>query len=530
MAKQTARFSRRSLRLIQTLPVVVLTLALTLGAGQVWTVRAERSGAYGAAAAALAGGDLVTARDGFADLGDYRDAAQRLAQVNVALAPYESAYEEARTAVAEGRFDDAIARLVTVVRDLPSYEPATMLLDDARAQRRENLLNDATRAEQDGDWLAVERALTAVAADDPTDTEIAARLAGVRRDHAPLVYARDGVVYVAGPDGGDERAVSPPMDATWPTWNPERTQIAFIQRHPGGAALDGTLQVVNLDGSNPRAMAERAMPFYWPSWSPDGTKIAFVSASDFDEERNEGKITLHIVDLDTGVESDVTGDRLPHAFSPSWSPDGAKIAFVSDRLQRRRDGSLRAVDGEVYLLDVATGALTDVSQGRMIDEAWISWSPAGDELLIFTIPDNWNNPRQSQIFLLDPVTTDLVEIPTHAWELSLPVWSPDGDRFAYVEGDNVVRIWSEAGEDWVRVETDLAPFLSWSPDGSALVAASSDSRTPSYIIPVDDQFGARTPIDIGYDSSRGTGPPQWTPRTLPLAPPSTSLTGTALDA
>ncbi len=521
--------SRPTLRLVQALPVVLVAIGLALGGGRVWTARAERADTYASALNALAGGDLVAARDGFAALGDYRDATRRLDDVSVALAPYESAYQEARAAVADDRLDDAISALIPVVRDLPSYQAAIALLEDARDQRREQLLTGATTAERLGDWLTVERALATLAAEDPTDAGIASRLADVRLHHSPMLYARDGIVYVADPTGDEERAVTPPMDASWPTWSPDRSQIAFIQRHPGEGALDGTLHVVDLDGANLRPLGERAMPYYWPVWNPDGTQLAFISAADFDENRNEGRIAIHLIDLASGVETDLTGDQLPHAFSPSWSPDGSSIVFVSDRIQRRRDGSLRTVDGEVYTVDVATRTLTDVTRGRIVDEAWTSWSPTGDRLLIFTLPDDWNNPRQSQIFLLDTATTDLTEVPTHAWEIALPVWSPTGDRFAYVEGENVVRVWSEAGDDWIRVESDLAPFLTWSLDGSTLIAAANDSRSPSYLIPIDDQFGTRTPIDLGYDSSHGSGPPQWVPRTLPPALPDPSLGGTALD-
>ncbi|HEY7032515.1 MAG TPA: hypothetical protein VH482_14335 [Thermomicrobiales bacterium] len=519
---------RRALRIIQALPILLLAAGFALAADHAWTARADRAVAYAAADRAMAQGDLVAARDGFARLGTYRDADRRLSEATVALAPYQSAVEDARAAAAQNRFADAIAGLLAVVHDLPTYAPAVSLLADVRAQQRQQLEADAAAAERTGDWLAVERSLAALAAGNPTDQGVASHLAAVRRQHAPFVYARDGVVYLASPDG-DERALTPSMDASWPSWNPTRTQIAFIQRHPNGAALDGTLCVIDLDGANLRTLAERVMPFSWPSWSPDGTKIAFASAVNFDETRNDGQIALHVVDLNTGLETDLTGDRLPHADSPSWSPDGSAIAFVSFRFQRRRDGSIRRADGETYVVDVATRALTDVSQGRITDEAWVSWSPVDDRLLIFTVPDDWSNPQQSQIYLLDLATTGLTEIPTHAWELSRPYWSPDGRHFAYVEGNNVVRIWSASGEDWIRVDSDLAPFISWSIDGSALFVASDALYAPSYVLPVDDQFGARTPLTVAYDASGNNGPPQWSPRTLPPSPRSPSLTGTALD-
>ncbi|MEA2583046.1 MAG: hypothetical protein QOF33_1131, partial [Thermomicrobiales bacterium] len=141
-AGRTSAFSRRIFRLVQAAPIAVLAIALTLGASQIWTARAERAAAYATAARALANGDFIAARDGFADLGDYRDADSRFSEASAALAPYESAFDEARIATASGRFGDAIAALTPIVRELPSFQPAAILLDEARHQRREALLTE----------------------------------------------------------------------------------------------------------------------------------------------------------------------------------------------------------------------------------------------------------------------------------------------------------------------------------------------------------------------------------------------------
>lgn len=530
LPRNNRRPSHLGFRLLLAFPLAVLIGSLGIAGGQVWTARASRADAYQEAERALAAGNLIDAQRSFAELGDYRDAESRLTAIAATIAPYEAQVETARALGAAGRHADAIELLLNVVKDLPTYDDAIELLADLRLQYRDDLLDSAARAERDNNWYQVELALAALLRDDPTDATVATRLATVRQEHAAIVYARDGVVYLAEPYGGEEHALTPTMGSTWPIWSPTRDRIAFVQRDPKRNVFDGTLFVVDRDGSNLHPLAERVVPFYWPSWSPDGQQIAFASAVNFDETRDEGTIELHLVDLQTRSEIDLTGGLLPHAYSPSWSPDGSTIAFVSYRLERRRNGGVRSTDGEVYTIDLATRELTDVSMGRIEDEALLAWSPVDDRLMIFTIPDDWNNPRQSQILILDLQTTDLIEVPTHAWQLAFPTWSPDGQRLAYVEGDNVVRVWSEGRDDWVMLNTKLSPYISWSQDGTAVLAAAENPGTPSFIVPVGDQFGARTPIDLMYNGADTSGPPAWTPLTVAPEPTSHSVGGTAFDS
>src|SRR5262245_47591953 len=130
---------RRALRIVQALPILLLAAGLALTADHAWTTRTDRAVAYAAADRAMAEGDLVAARDGFAGLGTYRDADRRLSEATAALAPYQSAVEDARVAAAANRFADAIAGLLGVVHDLPTYGPALSLLADVRSQQRQQL-------------------------------------------------------------------------------------------------------------------------------------------------------------------------------------------------------------------------------------------------------------------------------------------------------------------------------------------------------------------------------------------------------
>src|SRR5262249_48265352 len=147
--------------------------------------------AYQRAEAAEAAGDYLAAIDAFQKAAGYRDAAQRRAGVLDRLVPYRDAYFAGVAALENGRYEDAIVALLPVVRDLPTYEDAAFLLERARNAWHDELVREVDRATENADWLTVERSLVSLVAADPSDRDLAGRLAEVRRDHAPLVFARD---------------------------------------------------------------------------------------------------------------------------------------------------------------------------------------------------------------------------------------------------------------------------------------------------------------------------------------------------
>jgi TolB protein len=58
-----------------------------------------------------------------------------------------------------------------------------------------------------------------------------------------------------------------------------------------------------------------------PAWSPDGARIAFVS-----EEGHQGKMDLYVMNADGSAPTRLT-EAYENVYGPTWSPDGAQIAF-----------------------------------------------------------------------------------------------------------------------------------------------------------------------------------------------------------
>lgn len=134
----------------------------------------------------------------------------------------------------------------------------------------------------------------------------------VRRAEAVLVF----VVVVLGLAASGHALGSGRLVSYWdPTWSPHGDAIAFVDR----GDTDGDLYLIEADGSNLRRLTQSSYPSgnYGarnPSWSPDGATIAFAY----------GYYGISLIHADGSGLQRITkvGDM------PAWSPGGKKIAFA----------------------------------------------------------------------------------------------------------------------------------------------------------------------------------------------------------
>jgi Tol biopolymer transport system component len=193
---------------------------------------------------------------------------------------------------------------------------------------------------------------------------------------------------------------------------PTRERIAFFHgayEEPPGTTPD--LFMANLDNTGRTRLTNDGAMEGRPAWSPDGARIAYVSTGG-------SSVALKILRLsDRRISTVYTWTTEASVATPAWSPDGTQIAFTIAPF--RYSGSYIGVIGvNGTNLRILTNGGTDRSP---------SWSPDGSRIVFSSARSN-----VSHLYIMQADGSNLIQLTNHqAWDFE-PAWSPDGSRIAYV--------------------------------------------------------------------------------------------------
>ena len=213
--------------------------------------------------------------------------------------------------------------------------------------------------------------------------------------------------------------------------------------------------VARSDGSDRRAIVDDESDDFAPQWSPDHARIAFLS-------NREGNVELYVAPADGAGPMRVTNTGVDES-QPTWSPDGRRLAYVSPDFE----GHPRVY--WLRLSDLLPNALISESSSE-IEPAW---SPEGTWVAYSSL--NRETGVSDGLFLRNPDGVNRIQL-SSAPDRD-PVWSPDGSKLAFVstrDGNQeiyVLRV-DQTGPvgQAVRVTDDPGNDFSpqWSPDGKRI--------------------------------------------------------------
>jgi Tol biopolymer transport system component len=247
--------------------------------------------------------------------------------------------------------------------------------------------------------------------------------------------------------------------------------------------------VINSDPSRQTNITHHLAEDLYPSWSPDGKKIAFTS-------NREGRTALYVMNSDGSEQRKVLNDIQEQLIS--WSPDGLSFAFSRKDLEHT----------DLYLANADGGNIVRLAN----DAAGPQWSPDGRSIVFVQDRDGY-----MQLYAIDLESKALMRLSNSQEKEMLHSFSPDGKHILFNRSRNrnvvLKDIWvmdSDGGNPRLLAappNNDEFIYPRFSPDGRQIAFQRFDLSVRVWDIWImNADGGAQTRLTFA-----GGGWPSWSP-------------------
>lgn len=307
--------------------------------------------------------------------------------------------------------------------------------------------------------------------------------------------AADGDLYLLSPDGRSAtRLTDDDGFDDWPMATPDGKTIYWVSsRGAKTEAGETNLWRMNADGTGARQVTNFQTDFVtWPSLSRNGRRIAFEHDADLyvlDLPDGKPKKLNIIAPSDDTYDARVAETRSSGVTSFTLTPDASRAAFV--------------IAGEVFWVDAKRGGQAKRVTENPANDQQPALSPDGKRIAFISNrkldPTDYGNYH---VYVADLDSGETRQVTRGEERHYDPIFSPDGRWLAFrrgVGGRYLVVVPADGGPERIVAEDIYLADITWSPDSKWLAYSADDIQASRnvFLVPFDPgRSGKPVPLDV----------------------------------